>query len=67
MSSLTFEMRHMKGADLNGESSLPPIAGMINVQQQEKRIWTRTTVCLSVSVLWTVRFPIACRICTIGS
>jgi tetratricopeptide (TPR) repeat protein len=36
MSSLTFEMRHMKGADLNGESSLPPIAGMINVQQQRK-------------------------------
>ncbi|HBN85909.1 MAG TPA: DUF5107 domain-containing protein, partial [Clostridiales bacterium] len=36
MSSLTFAKWKLPGADLHGESSLPPIAGMINVQQQTK-------------------------------
>jgi len=38
MSSLTFKKFILPGADLNGESSLPPIAGMANVQQRTKTI-----------------------------
>lgn len=38
MSSLTFAKWKLPGADLNGESSLPPIAGMINVQQRTKTL-----------------------------
>ena len=36
MSTLTFEKRNMPAADLNGENSLPSIAGMLNVQQRTK-------------------------------
>ncbi len=36
MSTLTFTTIRMSGVDINGESSLPPIAGMLNVQQRTK-------------------------------
>lgn len=38
MSTLTFAKLKIPAADLNGESSLPPIAGMINVQQKTKTV-----------------------------
>lgn len=38
MSSLTFTKWKIRGADLNGESSLPPIAGLTNVQHQTKTV-----------------------------
>lgn len=38
MSTLTFEKLTMPAADLNGENSLPSIAGMLNVQQKTKTI-----------------------------
>lgn len=38
MSTLKFEKIVLPAADLNGENSLPPIAGMLNVQQKTKTI-----------------------------
>ncbi len=38
MSTLVFDKLRIPGAHLNGESSLPPIAGMLNVQQRTKSI-----------------------------
>ena len=38
MSTLIFDKLKIPGADLNGESSLPPIAGLTNLQQRTKSI-----------------------------
>lgn len=38
MSTLQFQTAVIPAASLNGESSLPPIAGMRNVQQQTRTV-----------------------------